>query len=47
MICPSTMALAVALVPGAKAEEVRLGQLLALAITLAIAVAALLALTAI
>jgi hypothetical protein len=44
MDCPSTMALAVALVPGVEAEEVRLGQLLGLAITLVIAVSCQLAL---
>jgi hypothetical protein len=37
-MCPSTTALAVALVSGMKAEEVRFGQLVGLAITLAIAV---------
>jgi hypothetical protein len=37
MNCPSTMALAVALVPGADTDDVRFGQLLALAITLSIA----------
>jgi len=37
-MCPSTAALAVALVPGVKAEELRFGQLVGLAITLAIAV---------
>ena len=40
MMCPSTAALAVALVPGVRAEEVRLGQLVGLAIILAVAVSA-------
>jgi hypothetical protein len=38
MMCPSTMALAIALVPGVNTEEVRYGQLVTLAIALAIAV---------
>jgi hypothetical protein len=38
MNCPSTIALAVALVPGVDADEIRLGQLLTLAIALSIAV---------
>jgi hypothetical protein len=38
MTCPSTMALAVALVPGVDADEMRFGQLLTLAIGLSIAV---------
>jgi hypothetical protein len=39
-MCPSTAALAVVLVPGARAEEVQLGQLMGLAITLVIALSA-------
>jgi len=44
MMCPSTAALAVALVPGLKAEDVRFGQLVGLAISLVIAVSIQLAL---
>jgi hypothetical protein len=39
-MCPSTAVLAVALVPGVRAEDVQLGQLVGLAITLVIAVSA-------
>jgi hypothetical protein len=38
MTCPSTIAFAVALVPGVDADEVRFGQLLTVAIGLSIAV---------
>jgi len=38
MMCPSTTALSIALVTGVKAEEVRFGQLVGLAITLVIVV---------
>ena len=39
-MCPSAAVLAVVLVPGARAEEVQLGQLVGLAITLLIAISA-------